>query len=83
MKKIFWVGIGIAVGSLAYHKLTQARAQATTAEGWNRTIGRVGDSIADTLDAFREGMSAKESELRDALGLDQPQRGRHAGGQNH
>jgi len=80
LKKIFWVGVGVGVGALAYRKLSEARSLAGP-EGLNRVVGRHADDVADTLAAFREGMAAKETELRDSLGLDpapEAGRGRHA-----
>ncbi len=79
LKKIFWVGVGVGVGALAYRKLSEARSLAGP-EGLNRVVGRLADDVADTLAAFREGMAAKETELRDSLGLDpdpESGRGRH------
>ncbi|MBG6083447.1 hypothetical protein [Zhihengliuella flava] len=80
LKKIFWVGIGIGVGALAYRKLSEAKDMASPA-GLNRAVGRLGDEAAATLAAFRHGMTSKEAELRASLGLDPTDSGsagRHA-----
>lgn len=77
MKKLFWVAVGIGIGVLAAQQLNKARTL---------TPGRAADSILDritsTVDnasrAFKEGMSAREDELRAALGVDDAPRGRHA-----
>ena len=68
IKKIFWVGIGIGIGALAVRKLGEVRNAAST-DGLNRAVARVVDGLADTADAFREGMTGREVELRAALGL--------------
>ncbi|MGJ9402078.1 hypothetical protein [Arthrobacter sp. KK5.5] len=68
IKKIFWVGIGIGIGVLAVGKINQVRT-ATSKDGLNRAVGRLADSLAATGEAFRDGMSGRESELRTALGL--------------
>lgn len=70
MKKLFWVGIGIGVGVLAARKLGEAKALAGP-EGLNRTVGRLTDSLHEVADAFRTGMNERETELRQALGLDE------------
>ncbi|GAB3650413.1 hypothetical protein GCM10027591_07800 [Zhihengliuella somnathii] len=82
IKKIFWVGIGIGVGALAYRKLTEAKELAGPA-GLNRAVGRLTDEAAATLAAFRDGMTSKEAELRSSLGLDPADpapAGRHSAG---
>jgi hypothetical protein len=70
MKKIFWLGIGIAVGAIAVRKISATRA-ALGPEGLNRAVGRLSDSIHNFADAVREGMNERESDLRVALGVDQ------------
>ncbi|MGG5171362.1 hypothetical protein ACQR35_04150 [Pseudarthrobacter sp. J1738] len=76
MKRIFWMGLGIAVGALAFNKLSQTRSMAGP-EGLNRAVGRVADSVADFAAAVREGMGEREEDLRQALGLNEdPRAGR-------
>ena len=78
MKKLFWVTLGGGIGVLASRQLAKARATAPL---------KVADSVLDRItavvdtasSAFREGMSSREGELRNALGLDDAPRGRHAG----
>ncbi len=70
MKKLFWVGIGIGVGVLAARKIGEAKSLAGP-DGLNRTMGRITDSLHEVADAFREGMNERETELRQALGLDE------------
>ncbi len=69
MKKIFWLGMGIAIGAIAVRKVTQARGALGPA-GLNRAVGQLSDSIHNFADAVREGMSEREGDLRGALGLD-------------
>lgn len=77
MKKLFWVGIGIGVGVLAARKLAEAKDLAS-ADGLNRSVGRLGDSLHELAVAFRTGMNERETELRQALGLDEtPGASRH------
>ena len=67
-KRILWVGIGVGIGALAARRIIQIR-DAASAEGLNRTVARLADGFHDVADAFREGMSSRETELRAALGI--------------
>lgn len=69
MKKLFWLGLGIALGAYAVQKVSAGKA-ALGPEGLNRAVGRLSDSIHHFADAVREGMGERESELRAALGVD-------------
>jgi hypothetical protein len=70
MKKLFWVGIGIGVGVLTARKLGEAKNLASS-DGLNRTVARISDSLQELAEAFRTGMNERETELRQALGLDE------------
>ncbi|GAA1358715.1 hypothetical protein GCM10009596_12530 [Arthrobacter rhombi] len=74
IKKIFWVGIGVGVGVLATRKLGSVK-QSLGRDGLNRSVGRLADALSYSADAFRDGMHGRETELRAALGLDQPAAG--------
>lgn len=72
MKRMFWTGLGVAVGVMATRKATRAVEQFTPAG----LSDRLSDSITDLGDAIRqfgmdvrEAMWDREDELRDALGL--------------
>jgi hypothetical protein len=69
MKRLIWMGAGIAIGVLAMRKLSSAK-QAIGPEGLNRAVAGVADSIADFANALREGMTEREADLRAALGID-------------
>jgi len=69
MNRIIWMGIGVAIGVIAFRKLTVAQS-ALGPEGLNRAVGRLTDGIYDFADAVRDGMRDRESELRTSLGLD-------------
>jgi hypothetical protein len=74
MKRIFWVGIGVAVGVLAVRKLSETKS-ALGPEGLNRTLGTLADSIQNFADAVRIGMNERETDLRAALGVDPAEAG--------
>ena len=72
MKRLFWTGMGIAVGVLATRKATAAVEQFTPAALTDRlseSITDLGDAIRQFGMDVREAMWDREDELRDALGL--------------
>jgi hypothetical protein len=69
MKRILWMGIGVAIGVIAFRKISEAQSTLGP-EGLNRAVGRLADGIYDFADAIRDGMQERETELRTALGID-------------
>jgi Family of unknown function (DUF6167) len=69
MNRIIWMGIGVAIGVIAFRNLTKAQS-ALGPEGLNRAVGRLADGVYDFADAVRVGMRERETELRFALGVD-------------
>lgn len=69
MNRIIWMGIGVAIGVIAFRKITEAQSNLGP-EGLNRAVGRLADGVYDFADAVRAGMNDRETELRGALGLD-------------
>ena len=69
MNRIIWMGIGVAIGVIAFRKVTEAQS-ALGPEGLNRAVGRLADGLFDFADAVRDGMGEREAELRSALGID-------------
>ena len=68
MKRIVWMGIGVAIGVIAFRKITQAQASIGP-DGLNRAVGRLADGVYDFADAVRAGMNEREVDLRAALGI--------------
>lgn len=68
MKRIVWMGIGVAIGVIAFRKVNQAQANLGP-EGLNRAVGRMADGLFDFADAVRSGMHQREEDLRTALGI--------------
>ena len=68
MNRIIWMGIGVAIGVIAFRKVTAAQT-ALGPEGLNRAVGRLTDGVYDFADAVRVGMRERETELRTALGV--------------
>ncbi|WP_240471971.1 DUF6167 family protein [Pseudarthrobacter phenanthrenivorans] len=69
MKRIVWMGIGVAIGVIAFRKVSQAQSTLGP-EGLNRAVGRLADGVYDFADAVRAGMQERETDLRSALGID-------------
>ncbi len=75
MKRLVWMGIGVAIGVIAFRKIseTQSSIQSNLGpEGLNRAVGRLADGLYDFADAVRSGMHERESDLRAALGVESP-----------
>ena len=69
MKRIVWMGIGVAIGVIAFRKVSKAQS-ALGPEGLNRAAGRLADGVYDFADAVRAGMRERETDLRAALGVE-------------
>ena len=69
MKRIVWMGIGVANGVIAFRKVSQAQSSLGR-EGLNRAVGRLADGVYDFADAVRAGMRERETDLRTALGIE-------------
>ncbi|WP_190243200.1 DUF6167 family protein [Arthrobacter sp. UC242_113] len=69
MKRLVWMGIGVAIGVIAFRKVTEAQS-ALGPEGLNRAVGRLADGVYDFADAVRAGMRERETDLRSALGVE-------------
>ncbi len=73
MRRLFWVALGASLGVLIFRKLSRA-ADKLTPQGIASSLGAGLNELAYTLRDFvedvRESMSAQESALRSAAGLD-------------
>lgn len=69
MKRIFWLIVGIAVGVYAVTRLKK-RAQVLAPESLQESAAKLAAAIRHFGDQVREGMAERETELRDALGID-------------
>jgi uncharacterized protein DUF6167 len=66
---MFWLIIGVAVGVYAVTRLKK-RAQVLAPESLQESAAKVAAAIRHFGDEVREGMAERETELRDALGID-------------
>jgi len=69
VKRIFWLVIGIAFGVYAVTRLKK-RVQVLAPESLQESAAKVAAVIRHFGDEVREGMAERETELRDALGID-------------
>lgn len=68
------MGIGVAIGIIAFRKITEAKANMGP-DGLNRAVARLADGVYDFADAVRAGMNEREADLRVALGINEPDAG--------
>jgi chromosome condensin MukBEF MukE localization factor len=69
VKRIIWLIIGIAVGVYAVTRLKK-RAQILAPEGMQESAAKLAAAVRHFGDQVREGMAERETELRDALGIE-------------
>ncbi len=69
MKRILWFIIGTAVGVYAVTRLRK-RVQVLAPESLQASAEKVAAAIRHFGDEVRAGMAERETELRDALGID-------------
>jgi hypothetical protein len=72
IRRLFWLGLGAALGALIVRRVTRA-AQALTpqslAASFSDALRELGSGIRDFGQDVRAAMSDREVELRDALGI--------------
>ena len=69
MKRIFWFVIGTLVGVYAVTRLKK-KAQLLAPESLQGSAEKLASAIRHFGDEVRAGMAERETELRDALGID-------------
>ena len=73
MRRLFWLGIGLALGALIFRKASKAAGRLTpgglaqTAVG---VVSELAEAIRDFAADVREGMAEREAALREAAELD-------------
>ena len=73
MRRLFWLGVGLALGALVFRKLNQA-AQRMTPNSMAKSVGSALAELTEAVQDFaadvRESMREREMELREGAGLD-------------
>jgi hypothetical protein len=85
MKRVLWLGIGVAVGALAVRKLTQKANQFTPsgiAASLSESAGGLVESLRSFVEDVRDGMAEREQQIHEAFAAgeqyDEGSHGRHA-----
>ena len=74
MRRIFWLALGLGAGTTAaliasrwMRRQAEAMAPRNVAREARQTLGDVGQLFRESLEAGRQAMAQKESEVRSAL----------------
>jgi hypothetical protein len=70
MRRLLWLGIGLAVGGLVVRQLTrkaQTYSPAGIAHRASASAGGLVESVRSFIDDVREGMAEREAEIHEAL----------------
>lgn len=70
MRRLFWLGIGLAVGVLVVRKATrtaQAYTPAGIAGGLSESAGGLAESVRSFVSDVRTGMAEREQEIHEAF----------------
>jgi hypothetical protein len=68
MRRVFWLGIGVAVGALVVRKLTKS-VEAYTPKGIASAVSGLGDTAREFAAEVRIAMAEREEEMLEALGV--------------
>jgi hypothetical protein len=70
MKRLLWLGVGLAVGAIAVRKLTR-KANEFTPSGIAASLSESAGSLVESLRSFvedvREGMAEREGQIHEAF----------------
>jgi hypothetical protein len=70
MKRLLWLGVGLAVGAVAVRKLTQKANQYTPsgiATSLSESAGGLVESLRSFVDDVRDGMAEREQQIHEAF----------------
>jgi adenylosuccinate lyase len=73
MRRLFWLGIGLALGALVFRKLNQTARRLTPrnmAQSTGSALAELTQAVQDFAAEVRESMREREVELREGAGLD-------------
>jgi hypothetical protein len=70
MKRLLWLGVGLAVGAIVVRKLTRTADQFTPtgiATSLSQSAGGLVESLRSFVDDVRDGMAEREGQISDAF----------------
>jgi hypothetical protein len=70
MKRLLWLGVGLAVGALVVRKLTQKANEFTPtglATSLSQSAGGLVESMRSFVDDVRDGMAEREQQIHQAF----------------
>jgi hypothetical protein len=70
MKRLLWLGVGLAVGAIAVRKLTRKASEFTPsgiATSLSESAGGLVESLRNFVDDVRDGMAEREQEIHEAF----------------
>ncbi len=70
MKRLFWLGVGIAIGALVVRQVSrtvQSYAPANLVDSARNSAAGLWESVQDFVADVREGMAEREEEIRTAF----------------
>ena len=70
MKRLLWLGVGLAVGALVVRKLTKKANEFTPtgiATSLSQSAGGLVESVRSFVDDVRDGMSEREQQIQKAF----------------
>jgi hypothetical protein len=73
MRRLFWLGIGLALGVLIFRKLSRVAEQLTPrglAQSLGGALAELSEAVRDFAGEVRETMHEHEQALREGAGLD-------------
>ena len=74
MKRVLWLGVGLAVGALVVRKLTRKAEQFTPsgiATSLSESAGGLVESLRNFVDDVRDGMAEREQQIHEAFAAGQ------------
>ena len=70
MKRLLWLGVGLAVGAIVVRKVTRKANEFTPsgiAASLSQSAGGLVESVRNFVDDVRDGMAERETEINDAF----------------
>jgi hypothetical protein len=70
MRRLLWLGVGLAVGALAVRAITKKAQQFTPAglaDTAKRSAGGLADQVRNFIDDVRDGMAEREDQIHAAF----------------